>query len=91
MLRTSFVTAQPPANEKLMGTAKTAEVNVASDEGAAAEGEVVAPRGVAVAEGEVVAVVPPQAATAIKVADTSPMRRLFARTSQRWRDIRQLR
>jgi hypothetical protein len=47
MLWTSVVTVQPPANEKLTGTAKASEVNVAltTGEAAAADGVVVAAEG----------------------------------------------
>jgi len=73
MLGRSFITFQSPVNEKLTGTAKAAEVNL---ESGLAEGEVVA------AEGEAVALAP-QAATVIRVAQTSPRRRLSARTGRR--------
>ena len=88
MLWTLFITLQPPANEKLMGTAKAVEVNLefgprlTSGEAAAAEGLVIAAEGeaaaaevlvAAAAVGVVVAPEPPQAANATNMAETSPI------------------
>ena len=87
MLWTLFITLHPPANEKLTGTANAVEVNLesgprltsgeaAAAEGLviAAEGEAAAPEGVVVVDaGEVAGLVPPQAASAIKVAQQNPI------------------
>ena len=87
MLWTLFITLHPPANEKLTGTANAVEVNLesgprltsgeaAAAEGLviAAEGEAAAPEGVVVVDaGGVAGLVPPQAASAIKVAQQNPI------------------
>ena len=93
LLLPSWLTVQPPANEKLTGTAKSAEAKLevipglADGETATGEGVVTAADGSAAAAGAVVTTaagvgvptVPPQAASAITVAHARPIARIGKR------------